>query len=322
MIKVGLIGLGRHGARYAQHLLEQGSPARLVAVCRRDILQGEAFARKHQIRYYQDYTGLIRDPEVEAIVVVTPPTLTYPIARESIQHKKPLLIEKPLAASAQDAYRIVERASQVNVPIMTAHTLRYENTIKKLKDDCQCVGKWQYLSLTSRLEYRPHSPEDVKAWNGRGALLEFGIHLLDVIRFITGEEIREVYCEIAQKKQGNPENQIWGRLTTQSGIPCLLDVSRVSQSRMTHIDLIGETGQLRADWTTGTLRFQQHRNKPVEQRFSPTSTIRLILQDFIQALKSGTTIPISGEDGLHAIEIAEACYESAKKNLPTTLSQR
>ena len=319
-MKVGLVGLGRHGIRYARHLLEQESPARLVAFSRRDPIQGQAFAQEHQIRFHRNYTALIQDPNVEAILIVTPPSLTYPIAQEAIRHHKPVLIEKPLAVSERDARSIVKQASTVNVPVMTAHTLRYEPTIKRLKEDSQTVGQTQYLSLTARLEHRPHSPEEVKAWNGRGALLEIGIHLIDIVRFLTGEDIREVHCEVPQLYPTNPEEQIWGRLTTQSGIPCLLDISRMSDSRVTHIDLIGKTGQLRADWSKGTLSLQRHRNPLQEQHVAPASTIRCVIQDFILALQSNTPMPITGEDGLRAVQIAEACYESATKKQRITVS--
>ena len=320
MMKVGLIGLGRHGTRYAEHLFEQESPAQLVAVCRRNPAQGQTFARKHNIRFHQHYQSLIHDPEVEAIIVVTPPSLTCPIALEAIQDRKPLLIEKPLAISGTDARRIVEHAAQANVPIMTAHTLRYDATITKLKECSQAIGEWQYLSLTARLERRSHSPEEIYAWNGRGALLEIGIHLLDIVRYLTEEEIREVHCEIPQADPVGPEEQAWGRLTTQSGIPCLLDISRVSHSRITHVELIGETGQLHASWSTGNLSLQRQRNPPEEQTLPPTPTIRYVLQDFFHALRTGKPMPITGKDGLRAVEIAEACYESAATKHPVTLT--
>ncbi len=148
-MKVGLIGLGHHGERYAKHLLAPQAPAQLVATCRRDPAKGQVFAQEHQTRFHQDYHSLIHDPEVEAIIIVTPPSMTCQIAVEAIQQKKPVLIEKPLAVSAADARYIVECAAQANVPIMTAQTLRYEATIAALKERAHEVGKCHYLSLTA-----------------------------------------------------------------------------------------------------------------------------------------------------------------------------
>ena len=79
---------------------------------------------------------------------------------------------------------------------MTAQTLRYDATILKLKEIGLKIGKWKYLPLTARMEHREHSKEDIQAWANRGVVLEMGVHLFDLARFLTGEEIREVYCEL------------------------------------------------------------------------------------------------------------------------------
>ncbi|GJL65451.1 MAG: inositol 2-dehydrogenase [Nitrospirales bacterium] len=318
-MNLGLIGLGRHGTRYAQHLLAPDSPGRLVAICRRDATKGQAFAKESSLRFHQDYQSLIHDSEVDAIIVVAPPSLTLPIAIEAIQRGKPLLIEKPLAVSGSDARQIVEHASHAKVPIMTAQTLRYDMTISKLREWAQDIGEWQKLSLTARLEHRPHSQEDTKAWNNRGALLEIGVHLLDLTRFLTGEEIDEVQCETNQLTPQIPEGHAWGRLTTQSGRPCLFDVSRLSDSRMTEIEIIGQTGHIYANWTTSTITRHHKNNTPEELQLSPRPTIPFVINDFIQALHARTAMPITAEDGLRAVEIAEACYQSAAQKRAVTL---
>ncbi|GJL63120.1 MAG: NADH-dependent dehydrogenase [Nitrospirales bacterium] len=318
-MNLGLIGVGRHGTRYAQHLLDPDSPGRLVAICRRDAAKGQAFAQNSALRFHQDYQSLIQDPEVEAIIVVAPPSLTLPIAITAIQNGKPLLIEKPLAVSGSDARQIVARASQAHVPIMTAHTLRYDVTIAKIKEWEQDIGEWQHLSLTARLEHRPHSQEDNKAWNNRGALLEIGIHVLDLTRFLTGEEIGEVQCETNQSTPQLPEGHAWGRLTTESGLSCHFDVSRLNDSRMTEIKVIGQTGSIYANWSTSTITRHLQNNTSEKLQLSPLPTIPLVINDFIQALYTETAMPISAEDGLRAVEIAEACYQSAAQKHTITL---
>src|SRR4030095_13561629 len=74
-IRFGLIGLGTHGMGYARHLMHDVEGAELYAVCRQDPLRGTTFAREHNVRYYREYVDLLGDPQVEAVVVVTPPRL-------------------------------------------------------------------------------------------------------------------------------------------------------------------------------------------------------------------------------------------------------
>ena len=321
-IGIGLIGLGRHGMRYAQHVLTQLPQGRLVAICRRDIGQGLTFAQQHNLRFYSDFRELIADTQVEAVLVVTSPSLTLPIALEAIRKGKPLLIEKPLAVTAAEARQIAESAAKANVPLMTAHTLRYDGTIRKLREIAFEIGTWQYMALTARMERRAHSAEEIRGWQGHGALLEIGIHLLDLVRFLTEDEVDEVQCELGSPAPDEPEERTWGRLLTQSGLPCLLDVSRVSQSRTTRAEIIGTTGQILADWTTSTVELvtkKIHREKHV---IPPAPTVLRVLEEFVEVVQTGRQPAITGLDGLRAVEIAEACYESAKMGKAVRLNRK
>ena len=104
---IGLIGLGHHGSRYAKHLLHDLSEARLVAVCRRRAGKGHGLADAETVSCYTDYHELIADSRVEAVVVVTPPTLNRDICLSVAQARKALLVEKPLGTTAEDARAIV-----------------------------------------------------------------------------------------------------------------------------------------------------------------------------------------------------------------------
>jgi predicted dehydrogenase len=301
--------------RYAQHLLEDIPQAHLVAVCRRNAKEGLHFAQRHNLQFYKDFRDLIADPRVEAVLVVTAPSLTLSIARE----EKPLLIEKPLAIYAADAREIVESADARGIPLMTAQTLRYDATILKLKEIAPRIGKWKYLPLTARMEHREHSREDIQVWENRGVLLEMGIHLLDLARFLTGEEIQEVYCELDRIGPDAPENQVWIRLTTQSGLLCFLDVSRVSSHRVTRAEIVGEQGQACADWSTSMVHLTTPQSQREEYHLPKTHTLLSVLQDFFHAVKNHSPMPITGLDGQRAVELADACYESAAAGRPIRL---
>ncbi|RMH05061.1 MAG: gfo/Idh/MocA family oxidoreductase [Nitrospirae bacterium] len=310
-VGLGLIGLGRHGMRYATHLLEGIPYGRLVAVCRRTASQGLAFAQAHGLRFYQDYRELLADPAVHAAIVVVPPELTVAIALEAIRYRKPLLIEKPLAAVSGNARRIVEATTQAHLPIMTAHTLRYEAAIQALKHSGASVGPWQYIVCSNRLE-RPSSLSGLQGGHQGspyGTLLEIGVHQLDFVRFLTGDEVRDVFCELDRTES---EQRAWVHLTMHQGLPCLLDISRLSASRVTRAEIIGESGQLVADWTTRTLLHISADRSRREERFLPHPTLPRVISAFLEALRTRSSMPVSGLDGLRAVELAEACYQSAR----------
>ncbi len=93
-IPIGLIGVGRHGSRYLHHLLTMETGGKLVAICRRNMEEGLRLATECSLRFYPDYHDLIADSAIQAVLIVTPPSLNLPIALEAIQHGKAVFSSK------------------------------------------------------------------------------------------------------------------------------------------------------------------------------------------------------------------------------------
>jgi predicted dehydrogenase len=318
-IGIGLIGLGRHGLRYARHLLQDIAQAKLVAVCRRTVERGHGLDTGHEVRCYGDYRQLVTDPEVDAVVVVTPPTLARSICLEAVQAKKPILIEKPLAATGAEARTIVQTAARAGVPLMTAQTLRFDPTVLALRARLPTVGRRRYLTLTTRIERSAQSGKDPHDYGGRGVLLEVGVHLLDLVRFLTGEEVQDVRCELADSSGLGVETRAFVTLRTAGGLSCVIDVSRESPVRTSRAEWIGEDGQLTADWFHHRLVVHAADGACAVHDLEPRPTIVAVLRAFLDALIRGTPMPVSGEDGQRAVEIADACYESAASGTTVAL---
>ena len=309
---IGLIGLGRHGSRYAKHIVNDLPEARLIAVSRRRAGEGHGLPSASTIPCYSDYRNLIADPQVEAVVVVTPPELNREICLAAIQAKKALLIEKPLALTAADARAIAQAAQQAGQVMMTAQTLRFDAAVVALQERQAQVGALQYLSLASRME--PHGlSEEMRGFGGRGCLLETGIHLLDLVRVLTRDEVHLVSCDMDVAPPHGAERRFVGRLTTSRGLVCIVDVSRVSSGRIGRVELIGAEGQLSADWCGQKLLQVSARHGAREWPTAADPTVLSTLRAFIGAVRQSLPSPVSIEDGKRAVEIAEACYVSAQQ---------
>ncbi len=311
-IGVGLVGVGRHGIRYARHILQDLPTASLRAVCRQHPKLGLDLPGVESVKVYGEAQSLIADPSVDVVIVVTPPIFTREICRLAVDARKPLLIEKPLATSATDARAIVTAASQAGVPLMTGQTLRFDSTVQEMKKRQQLIGHSQRLFLTSHIETKGRGPDHADGYGKRGALLEFGIHLLDLVRFMTGEEVREVRCTMDHCPPAEPETVVSGHLTTQGGTLCTIDVAWVSERRLGRAEWIGSCGRLQTDWTDRRFRWTSGSNME-EWVLPPSQTVLATLTAFFQALEHGTPMPITGEEGCRAVEIAEACYRSAQE---------
>lgn len=313
-IGIGLIGAGRHGIRYAQHIVHDLPSALLRAVCRRQPDRGLDLPGAESVTIYGGIESLVTDPAVEVVLAVVPPVLAPEICRLAVQARKPLLVEKPLAVSGAEAQAMTVMARQAAVPLMTAQTLRFDATIQGVRAWRERLGRSERLHLTSHVEIKAADVDHARGYGGRGALLEIGVHLLDLVRYLTNEEVCEVRCTMNRPSANGPETLVSAHLTTQEGTVCVLDVARVSGERVGTVEWIGSHGRICADWPRRLVRWIGHGGEREEQEYPPSQTVLSTLQAFLQAITEGLPMPITGEDGCRAVEIADACYRSAELN--------
>lgn len=310
-IGVGLIGVGRHGMRYARHLVRDLPTASLRAVCRQHPEQGFDLPGASSVTIYKEPRSLIADPRVDVVLVVTPPIYSLDICRLAVQARKPLLIEKPLATTAADAQAMVVLAREAGVPLMTAQTLRFDHTIQRMKTLRPRIGRSERLDLISRIELKATAPDHADGYGKRGALLEIGVHMLDLVRFLTGEEVSTARCTMDVLPSAAPETSASVDLTTGGGTACRIEIARVAVGRVGRAIWSGSQGRLEADWGQRRLHCSDETGTS-DCDLPSAQTVLATLTAFLQAVKDGTPMPVTGEDGFRAVEIAEACYRSAQ----------
>jgi predicted dehydrogenase len=255
---------------------------------------------------------LIADPMVEAVVVVTPPSLSPEICFEAVKARKPILIEKPLAPTGREARAMVMAAEEAGLLLMTAQTMRFDSTILLLKDHLPEIGRLRYATFTSRIETKAGTQVQSPKSGQRGALLEFGVHLLDLVPFLTGEEVVAVRCELDQLPSVAPDTMAIVQAQTVSGMRCVLDIARVVAGRVARTEWVGIQGQIAADWFHQRLSGVIGDTAPLEWAVQPQQTILVTLRAFVHAIETNTPPPITGRDGCRAVEVADACYRSAE----------
>ena len=311
-IRFGLIGMGRHGVRYANHLMRDVPGATLSAVCRQDPALGTAFAREHNVRYYREYLDLVNDANIDAVAVVTPPYLHERICTTATMAGKAVLVEKPLACTSREAINILEAAARSGNMVMVSHTLRFNSVVRALEQHLDEIGAIHTISMCQRLEPPERDWTDDFSRAGGGAILNTGIHVFDLIRYFSDDEVRRVYCETDRVFYEALEDLFVATMSLRrSKIHCLVDVARYTGGRSGRIELVGEGGQLMGDFDHGYgMIIRGQRPTPLEVA-PPVQTVAEALKAFVYALQHDEEPPISALDGLQAVEIAEACYDSA-----------
>lgn len=311
-VRIGLIGVGRHGSRYAHHLTQDPLGARLVALARRHRAEAERQAAQYGCKAYDDWRALVAAAEVDAVVAVVPPTLHPEIVAAAAAAKKPLLLEKPAAATVAAGCELLACAEKASLPVMVAQTLRYNGVVQELVRALPQIGSLHALRLGQHFEPSRPGWIDDPTIAGGGMLLHTGVHCFDLVRFVTGMEVERVSCAWSRVNVRYTDDNFAALLVLADGRTlATVGGSRATASRSGGIEIAGERGQLIADHVLNRAWLVQGSEATPLAVPLPVPTVREVLREFVQAVHRGQRMPIPLEEGLRAVAIVEACYWAA-----------
>ena len=196
-IGIAIIGLGWMGQIHAKlaALIEDCS---LRGICDVDPHRLDQARQAFQVDGYTDYRALLERRDVEAIYLVTPPTVRSAIIRDCVQAGKHILCEKPLAISAEELTAIRSLLKGSKARFMMCFPERFAVSFQEAKSiiDSGRVGRIDYVRANFRFSMKKHG-ELHGAWVfdrrlGGGLIIEASVHLWDAIRWITGTEVSHV----------------------------------------------------------------------------------------------------------------------------------
>jgi predicted dehydrogenase len=184
MIKAGIVGLGWWG----QRLLEAARPARekirfVHAVSPRPEVRREV-AAAHGLRLSPDIATLLRDPEIEAVVLVTPHSMHADQIEQIARAGKPILCDKPLTLTRADAVRAVRACEQAGVLLAVGHNRRFLPALTEMKRILASGQLGRMLHVEAHLSNQ-NSSANFSPWrhdaeeSPAGGLTGTGVHMLD-----------------------------------------------------------------------------------------------------------------------------------------------
>ena len=186
-IKIALIGCGMISEFHAQAISEL-KDAKLVGVYDKALDRSTAFAEKHGIKVYKEYQDLL-DSDVDLVSICTPSGLHVDFAVSLLENGKNVLIEKPVAITYEGCKRLEEAAKKSKKVCSGVSQFHYSKDILKAKEllDSGILGKIFLCNLDMKYhrskQYFANSWRGTFAMDGGGALMNQGIHGVDLIRF-------------------------------------------------------------------------------------------------------------------------------------------
>ncbi len=197
MVRFGIVGFGLHAVKRLMPGFETARDCRVVALTKRDRAAARTAADRFGIAHaFTSTSGLCSCPEVDAVLVASPDALHLPDVLSALGAGRPVLCEKPLALDAVQARRMVSSARSAGVPLGVAHVFRFEESVRLFRRLVAegAVGTIEHV----RAEFVYPAHESPRAWihdpglAAGGPLADVGIHCIDTLRYVLGDEIVEV----------------------------------------------------------------------------------------------------------------------------------
>ena len=208
-MKYALIGCGRIAVNHMKAAIN--NELEIVAVCdvipekMEEILAKYDLQGDESIKRYTDYREMIEKEEIELASIATESGIHAEIALYCIEHGVNVIIEKPMAMSIEDADKIIEAAEKYNVKVSACHQNRFNVAIQELRKAVEAgrFGKLSHGSIHVRWN-RNQGYYDQAPWRGTweqdgGALMNQCIHGIDLLRWMMGDEIEEIYGATRQQ---------------------------------------------------------------------------------------------------------------------------
>lgn len=312
MKRIAIIGTGRHGSRYAEHICNDIGGMYLTGIWRRSA-EGKKQAERWATLFFDDWREMVASPDVDAVVGVVPPLMNLEIAKVCAEQHKPLLLEKPLARNSAEAWEILQVLDSAGVPLTVGQTLRYNPVIQALHQRLPKMGKLYSFAVNQRLEPSLLTWHDERDAAGAGVLFHTAIHIFDALKTITHLKVQRVMAHGRQIHAKVLEDLVMVVVELENGVLGTVDVSKVGQGRTGRFEFVCQDGQLHGEQIHGRLEVIQGSALKMKQDFAQIPTVLYLLKDWQAFLEGQVENPIIGEDGLYAVQVCEACLISIRE---------
>jgi len=323
-LNYALIGCGNFGMAHLKRLTSLKEIDLKWVVDRREHALDAARAKFPGLRYTTDYREMVADPDVEAVSIVTNIPSHHRLAIDCASAGKHILVEKPMTDSMENATAMVETAEKNGVKLMINQNYRWfsdvaaarqileENDFGEVKFANLCFYQWLDVEGLQPSREEPHLD--------RCVIFCHGVHLVDLLRYLTGREAKNVSC-LTQRT--NPdfkgETTALMLLELEGDVPATMHLSFACKGIQAPGQGIHfyqfENGHLTIDVRRQATEGVLYGDK--EQRFLPELEARDFLgppiAHFVDCIRNDREPLTSGRDNLGTMRILTAAYESASK---------
>lgn len=331
ILNFAIIGCGVIAPNHAKAIINTPS-ARLVAVA--DIIEERAvkFAQEYNCNWYTDYKKMLDRPDIDVVNICTPSGLHSEMAIEAMKRGKHVITEKPMAITLEQADAMISASKEFKRKLACIFQRRTQSVFKKIKEVTSQGAIGRLILGDAYMKYfRSQAYYDSGDWRGTwaldggGALMNQGIHCIDLMQWIMGEvgsvfaytrtlarriEVEDTAVSVLEYKNG-AIGVIEGTTSVVPGFDHRLEFHGVDGSIL--VD-----GEKIVKWEVPGVELDLDSQETVGSTASDPRAIgylghQLLIQDMIEAIKNDRDPLITGEEGKKALKIILAIYKSSRE---------
>lgn len=344
-MKYALIGCGRISANHIAAAL--ANELEICALCdvvpehARRIFEMIPEEKRAGVRIYEDYTVMLREQKPELAAIATESGRHAAIALDCIAARVNIIIEKPIAMSLADADAIIAASEKTGVRVCACHQNRFNRSIAKIRSAVEAGRFGRMLHGAAHIRWNRREDYYTQApWRGTweqdgGALMNQCIHNIDLLRWMMGGRVSEVFAYTDNLLHDFIEAEDLGLAVVrfESGAYGLIEgTTNVYPKNLEEtLYLFGESGTVKAggksvniieEWSFADglddpdeVKGTFHENPPNVYGYGHTP----LYADVIDAITTGREPYVTARDGRDALELVLAIYLSAAEHRPVSL---
>jgi UDP-N-acetylglucosamine 3-dehydrogenase len=312
---VAVVGTGQWGKNHARVYKELAS-TELVAVCDVNSERAKAMAAQYGVKAYSDSTQMLKDKSIEAVNICTWSTVLAKEALKALHAGRHVLVEKPMATNPQQAQKLVQTAQENGLHLTVGFLMRFIPGLQYIRQSVEDKKIGDFVcATTKRVSQWPERIGDV------GVLKDTAIHDIDVMRFISGDDPITVYAKMGSMKHRKFEDFAQIMLTYKDGKSAFIESNWLTPYKTRMLTVTGSEAIMRLDYITQDLWIEQQ-TETVQPRYPFQEPLKQELQHFVDCIVDKKKPLVTGEDGVRALEVAQAAILSSAKNRAIQLPHR
>ena len=325
MLRVGVVGCGYWGPNLIRNF-NQLRDSEVIACA--DLAEGRLAHMKSlypQVKTTRDYGELVASPDIDAIVVATPPTTHVEIALRALDAGKHVFVEKPLATSGADCEAMIAKAKEKGRVLMVGHTFLYTAAVNKIKELIKSgeLGDILYIN-TTRVNLGIFQEDINVVW-------DLAPHDVSILNYILDHHPQEVAAHGHSYIRQNVEDIAYLHLKYPGSIMAHVHVSWLNPNKIREITVVGSKKMLVYDDisslekiriydkgvtvlphydTFGEFQLSYRFGDIFIPKLDDSEPLKVACQHFVDCTKTGMEPRSSGQHGLEVVRVIEAANNS------------